>query len=321
MIMDKKVKAVVLTEPTDADKVTLTEMDIPEAKPGWVLVKVKAFGLNHSEQILRLNEIRADYIQKPIIPGIECVGEIVDPSDSGFAVGQKAAALMGGMGRSFNGSYAEYALLPTHHVFETDTALSWEQMAAVPETWFTAWGSLFECLQLKAEDTLLVRGATCALGYAAIQIAKALGCKVIATTHRKNKLTLLHDADEAILDTGELAGTTHGATRALELVGPKTLSDTLRTVEKGGIVCNTGVLGGVYTLNNFDPIKFIPNGVYLTGFFSNYPTQDIMRDIFRFIEGHEITPKIGAAYPFGRISEALYDMDHHKVNGKIVVTV
>ncbi len=74
-------------------------------------------------------------------------------------------------------------------------------------------------------------------------------------------------------------------------------------------------------MNNFDPIKFIPNGVYLTEFFSNYPTQDIMRDIFHFIEDHEITPKIGAAYPFERISEALYDMDHHKVNGKIVVTV
>ncbi len=319
--MDKKMKAVVLTEPTEADKVTLTEMEIPKTKSGWVLVKVKAFGLNHSEQILRLNEIRADYIQKPIIPGIECVGEIVDPSDSGFVVGQKVVALMGGMGRSFNGSYAEYALLPTHHVFEADTALSWEQMAAVPETWFTAWGSLFECLQLKAEDTLLVRGATCALGYAVIQIAKALGCKVIATTHRENKLPLLHDADEAILDTGALAGTIHGVTKALELIGPKTLSDTLHTVEKGGIVCSTGLLGGVYTLNNFDPIKFIPNGVYLTGFFSNYPTQDIIEDIFRFIGDHEITPMIGAAYPFERISEALYDMDHHKVNGKIVVTV
>ena len=75
-------------------------------KPGWVLVKVKAFGLNHSGKLLRLNEIRADYIQKPVIPGIECVGEVVDASDTDLTAGQKAAALMGGMGRSFNGSYA-----------------------------------------------------------------------------------------------------------------------------------------------------------------------------------------------------------------------
>ena len=109
-------KAVVLTKPTKAEDIVLSEAEMPSVKPGWVLVKVKAFGLNHSEQILREFEIENDYINKPIIPGIECVGEITDPSDSGLEIGQKVAALMGGMGRSFNGSYAEYTLLPTHHV-------------------------------------------------------------------------------------------------------------------------------------------------------------------------------------------------------------
>ncbi len=312
-------RAVVLNEVTKAENVVLSETAVPKVKNGWVLVKVKAFGLNHSEQILRLNEIQADYINKPIIPGIECVGEIADSSDSGFSVGQKVVALMGGMGRSFNGSYAEYALLPVHHVFAVNTKLSWAEMAAVPETWFTAWGSLFECLQLKKEDTLLIRGSTCALGYAAIQIAKVVGCKVIATTHRENKLPLIINADTAIIDDGQL--NVHGVTKALELVGAKTLSDTLNTVEKGGIVCNTGVLGNVYALNNFDPIKFIPNGVYLTGFFSNYPTQTIMNDIFSFIDEHKITPFIGAEYKFSDISTALYDMDNHRVDGKIVVTI
>ncbi len=314
-------RAVVLTKPTKAEDVKLSETAIPEVRPGWVLIKIKAFGMNHSEQILRLSEIQADYIQKPIIPGIECVGEIVDPSDSNFAVGQKVVALMGGMGRSFNGSYAEYALLPTHHTFAVSSELSWSEMAAVPETWFTAWGSLFECLQLKKDDTLLIRGATCALGYAAVQIAKAVGCKVIATTHKESKLQLLSDADEAILDNGELQGKVHGVTKALELVGPKTLYDTLRSVEKGGIVCNTGVLGGVYAVGNFDPIKYIPNGVFLTGFFSNYPTQDTMNAIFCFIDEYRITLKIGAEFSFDNISKAVYAMDNHKVDGKIVVTL
>ena len=102
-------KAVVLDRITEAKDVVISEVPIPESRPGWVLVRVRAFGLNHSEKLLRLNEIRADYIQKPVIPGIECVGEIADPSDSGFDAGQKIVALMGGMGRSFNGSYAEYA--------------------------------------------------------------------------------------------------------------------------------------------------------------------------------------------------------------------
>ncbi|MBQ9720650.1 MAG: zinc-binding dehydrogenase [Oscillospiraceae bacterium] len=314
-------KAVLLNQITPAEQVALTEVELPKVQPGWVLVKVKAFGMNHSEQILRLSEIEADYIQKPIIPGIECVGEVADASDSGLAVGQKVIAMMGGMGRSFHGGYAEYALLPVSHVFAVESGLSWERLAAVPETYFTAWGSLFECLQLKPDDTLLIRGATCALGYAAIQIAKALGCKVIATTHRESKLPLLSDADEAMLDDGTLAGKVHGVTKALDLVGPKYLRDTLRAVEKGGIVCNTGILGGVFALNGFDPIKEIPNGVYLTGFFSNYPTQETVDDIMAFLNKHRLEPMLGASYDFDHIRDACIALDGGKVNGKIVVTV
>ena len=319
--MKKKMRAVVLDKPTKGEYVVLSETTVPEVRPGWVLVKVKAFGMNHSEQILREFEIENDYIQKPVIPGIECVGEIADPSDSGLAVGQKVAALMGGMGRSFNGSYAEYALLPVHHVFPVDTDLSWTDMAAVPETYFTAWGSLFECLRLTGEDKLLVRGATCALGYASVQIAKALGCYVVGTTHRETKLPLLERAgcDECVLDGGSLRGRVSGITKALELIGVKTVRDTMLSVEKGGIVCNTGVPGKVYEWDHFDPIKDIPNGVYLTGFYSNYPTQPVMRDIFHFLDERQLKPLVGAVYDFEQIREACIALDSGKVNGKIVV--
>jgi NADPH:quinone reductase-like Zn-dependent oxidoreductase len=313
--------AVLLEGVTTAEQIHLTQVPIPQVRPGWVLVRVRAFGLNHSEQILRQGEILADYIQKPIIPGIECVGEIADPSDSGLAVGQKVIAMMGGMGRSFHGSYAEYALLPRHHVFPVETTLSWPQLAAVPETYFTAWGSLFDCLHLTVKDTLLVRGGTCALGYAAIQLAKALGCRVLATTHRPQKLDLLAAADAAILDTGSLAGTVSGVTKVLELVGPRTLADSLRCVEPGGIVCNTGILGGVYTLDNFDPIKDIPNGVYLTGFFSNYPTQATVDALFAFLREKQLTPIGGRVFPFADIREALRAQDAGTANGKLIVTL
>lgn len=312
-------KAVVLDSITEAKDVALSEVPIPEACPGWVLVRVRAFGLNHSEKLLRLNEIRADYIQKPVIPGIECVGEIADPSDSGLIVGQKVVALMGGMGRSFNGSYAEYALLPQRIIFPIESELEWEELGAVPETYFTAWGSLFECLHLTQTDTLLIRGATCALGYAAIQIAKVLGCKVIATTHREAKLSLIADADETIIDDGVLTGKINGVTKALDLVGPKSLRDTLTAVEKGAIVCQTGLLGGVYALNGFDPIKDIPNGVYLTGFFSNYPTQKVIDDIFAFLNEKKLTPKYGKVFDFENVKDAIFSQDNSSACGKIVV--
>ena len=265
-MIPETMKAVVLTERTQAEKVGLTSYPVPRVRPGWVLVKVKAFGMNHSEQILRLREIQSDYIQKPIIPGIECVGEIADPSDSRFLRGQKVAALM-------------------------------------------------------PEDTLLIRGGTCALGYAALQIAKALGCRVIATTHREGKLSLLAEADEAVLDDGRLAGKVHGAVKVLDLVGPRNLKDTLAAVEKGGVVCSTGILGGVYALNGFDPIKDIPNGVYLTGFFSNYPTQQIMSDIFTFLEKRGLLPMVGAKFDFSHIKDACIALDTGRADGKIIVTV
>ena len=314
-------KAVVLDKVTEGKDIVLSDASIPEVRPGWVLIKVKAFGLNHSEKLLRLNEIRADYIQRLIIPGIECVGEIVDPSDSRLAVGQKIVALMGGMGRSFNGSYAEYALLPCRIVFTVNSDLTWEALGAVPETYFTAWGSLFECLHLTAKDILLIRGATCALGYASLQIAKALGCKVIATTHRQDKLPLIAEADDAVIDDGRLTGKVRGVTKALDLIGPRNLKDTLTTVEKGGVVCQTGLLGGVYALNGFDPIKDIPNGVYLTGFFSNYPTQQIMDEIFAFLNEKKLVPVSGKVFGFDEIREAVIAQDEGKVNGKIVIRV
>jgi NADPH:quinone reductase-like Zn-dependent oxidoreductase len=319
--MKNTMRAVVLNKVTYANDIVLSEVPIPKVRAGWVLVKIQAFGLNHSEQILRESEIEADYIRKPIIPGIECAGEIADPSDSNFTKGQKVIAMMGGMGRSFSGSYAEYALLPADHVFSVESDLAWSGIAAVPETYFTAWGSLFECLNLQAEDVLLVRGATCALGYAAIQIAKALGCRVVATTHRTEKIKLLAAADEAILDTGIVTGKIKGVTKALDLVGARSLKDTLTAVEKGGIVCNTGILGGVYALNGFDPIKDIPNGVYLTGFYSNYPTQEIVNEMFGFLKEKKLIPVSGKVFSFEQIKDAVLAQESGSVNGKIIVEI
>ena len=314
-------RAVVLSRVTNAADIRLSEVPVPKVRPGWVLIKVKAFGLNHSEKLLRQSEIQADYIRKPVIPGIECAGEVADPSDTGLPAGQKVIALMGGMGRSFNGSYAEYALLPAQNVFAIESDLPWEVLGAVPETYFTAWGSLFECLCLTVGDTLLIRGATCALGYAAMQLAKALGCKVIATTHRTEKLPLIAAADESILDGGRLTGVLRGVTKALDLVGPRSLKDTLTAVEKGAIVCQTGILGGIYTLNGFDPIKDIPNGVYLTGFFSNYPSRKIIDEIFAFIHEKKLIPVCGKVFDFEHLRDAVAAQEEGTVNGTIVVVM
>lgn len=314
-------KAVVLRDITNSDDIVLEELEVPKARTGWVLVKILAFGMNHSELVLRVNEIRADYISKPIVPGIECVGVVEESHDEGFKKGDLVCSLMGGLGRNFNGSYEEYAVLPVQKLFHICSNLDAAHLAAIPETFFTAWGSLFECLNLQASDTLLIRGATSALGYAAVQIATALGCKVYGTTHKKEKIHLITDLGcNAIFDPENKLPDGFCANKILELIGPKTIRNSLSHLFHGGIVCNTGILGGEYYLNGFDPIKEIPNGCYLTGFFSNYPTQEVIDKIFTFIGEHKISPFIGATFKFSDIKQAIKSQEKG-VDGKIVVVM
>ena len=320
-------KAVVLTKPCKPEEMSLTEIPVPEIRPDWILIKVKGFGINHSEDLLRQFEVAQEYIKKPIVPGIECVGEIVDPSDSGLQKGQRVMALMGGMGRSFNGSYAEFALLPASHVFPIESHLDWDELAAIPETFFTAYGSLSLSLQLNSDDTLLIRGGSSTVGIAALQLAKAIGAKVISASRSEKKAELLrsYGADDVILEGEDfrkrfLVKYPAGATKVLELIGASSLHDSLRLTATHGIVCHTGLLGGVYGLKNFDPIKDIPSGVYLTGFYSNHPTQRQISDMMSLIEKHNIHPIIAEKFTLDNISDAHLLAALRSQIGKIIVT-
>ena len=319
-------KAVVLYKTCQPEELTVSEVPIPKVKPGWVLIQVKAFGLNRSELMMRAYEANAPYIQLPRILGIECVGEVEDASDSQFTNGQKVIALMGGMGRSFDGSYAEYTLVPTNHVFAVDTDMSWEQLAAIPETNFTAYGSLFDSLQLNPNDVLLVRGGTSSAGLAAIQLAKSIGAKVLASTRKEEKRQLLiNTGADYVLIENETLGTQlkalypQGGNKILELIGAATLMESMNLLRKHGIVCVTGILGKKATLDDFYPIKDIPTGVYLTGFVSNSPNQQLIDSLFFHIKKHAIQPVIAKIFSLDQMADAHSLMENNNANGKIVV--
>ena len=321
-------KAIVLEGACSARELRLSTVPIPPVIPGWVLVKVKAFGINRSEVYMRTVEVNSPHIKLPRIPGIECAGEIAEPSDSPFRKGQRVVALMGGMGRSFDGSYAEYSLLPSSNVFAVDTDFSWEDLAAIPETYFTAYGSLFYCLQLNPADHLLVRGATSALGLASVQLAKSIGCTVLGTSRQSSRVQILRHfgvdlplLDDATLNERIRSARPDGINKILELVGPATLRQSMSWLSYHGIICCTGVLGHRFSLDAFDPIKFIPNGVYLTSFFSNYPTQERIGEIFRHLAAHRLRPVISQVYRFDQIGLAHELMENNNAVGKIVITV
>lgn len=323
---EPEMKAVVLFNTCKPEQLTVSEAPIPEVKPGWVLIRVKVFGLNRSELMMREYEANAPYITLPRILGIECAGEIADGSDSVFRKGQRVIALMGGMGRSFDGSYAEYTLVPSKNVFSVDNYYNWEEMGAIPETYYTAWGSVMDCLQLKPDDIMLVRGGTSATGLAAIQLAKSIGAMVLASTRKENKRELLisQGADHVLIDNGTLKDQIRrlyplGVNKVLELIGSATLLESANLLRHHGIVCVTGILGKKGTLDQFYPIKDIPTAVYITGFSSNSPSQAAIDNVFNHMHKHNLHPVISKVFSLQEIGQAHKLMENNDANGKLIV--
>ena len=150
------------------------------------MVKIKGFGINRSEIFTR--EGHSPSVKFPRILGIECVGEIEETTSSNLKKGQKIVSIMGEMGRAFDGSYAEYVLLPNEQVYPVNTSLTWEELATVPETYYTALGSMGN-LQIKETDNILVRAGSSGVGIAFLKLVKAKfpNIRIVASIRRKKE--------------------------------------------------------------------------------------------------------------------------------------
>jgi NADPH:quinone reductase len=317
-------KAVVLEKACTPEELVVREVPTPEVKPGWVLVKIKAFGINRSEIFTRQGD--SPSVKLPRIIGIECVAEIDDPSDSPFQKGQRVVSLMGGLGREFDGSYAEYALIPSSQVYPINHDFDWVELAAIPEMYYTAYASLFDVLRLAKGETLLIRGGTSSVGLAALQLAKSIGATVISTTRNKNKLEFLKQSgvDFVLLDDANLSGQLFslfpkGVNKVLELVGTVTLKQSLKSLSEHGILCMTGILGGEWVMENFEPMMDIPSGAYFTQFDSQHVKETLLNDLFNHIKQQEIKVPIAKVFSLDEISKAHLLMESNRANGKIVV--
>ncbi|MEU5434932.1 zinc-binding dehydrogenase [Streptomyces sp. NPDC020719] len=317
--------AVVLDAPGPVTNLHVRRLPVPEARPGRVRIKVEAFGLNRSELHTRLG--LAEGVTFPRVPGIEATGTVDADPDGVFAVGQQVAALMGGMGRVFDGGYAEYTLVPHSQVIPLSSDLPWATIGAVPETLQTAYGSLTTGLDLRAGQTLLIRGGTSALGLATAALAKDMGATVLATTRKPERARDLadHGVDHPLVDDGDVAGQVRrilpdGVDAALELVGTPTLPDTLRATRVHGTVCFTGMLSNQWTVPDFYPISYLPHGVRLSAYggdAGDLPAAVLQRYLDRIAAG-EVSLGPVHAYALDDIRTAHRDLEEGNRVGKLV---
>lgn len=299
---------------------------MPKPGPGQVLVKIKAFGLNRSELMTRKGY--SPDVRFPRIMGIECTGEIVEDPSREWQPGQQVAACMGGMGRDYDGSYAEFAVLPKSIVYPFNSTLPWHILGAVPEMFQTVYGSLHLALGIQPGENLLIRGGTSSVGLLAIQLARRAGLHVTATSRKTDKKQFLIEqgANEVLIDNGDLKSQINalpieGFDKILELVGASTLKDSLACAKRGGTVCMTGMLSETWSISDFAPMNYIPAGVKLTVFDSGQirADQSAFRAFISEIEKGVIKLSIGSVFKLDQIIEAHRLMDSNNAGGKIVV--
>lgn len=314
-------KAIVIKEAGGPEKLLYEEVPRPEIKPGWSLVKVKGFGINHSEIFTRKG--LSPTVKFPRILGIECVGEIVETSDpTRLPVGQKIVSIMGEMGRAFDGSYAEYTLLPNSQIYSVTTNLPWKTLATIPETYYTAYGSMLN-LKLNSTDHILVRGASSGVGVAFLKLAKACypGIKVTGTTRKKEKAGKMLNLgfDQVVIDQEGKLQTATKYSKVLELIGPATMKDTFKHLEEGGIVCSTGELGNQWYLDGFDPIADLAPNSQLTSFSSGNVTEEKLNQLFATIEEKKIDVQPAKVYRLDQVPDAHRYLESHHSLGKVIV--
>jgi NADPH:quinone reductase len=319
-------KAVTFDRLGGPEVLKLSDAQKPEVKPGTVLIRVRAAGVNFADTLFR----QGQYLMQPNMPdtpGVEAAGEIE-------AVGSGVSGLRSGMRVAGLGSktYAEYALIPANQAIPIPDSLSFDDGAAFPVQVLTAWHMIHTCHRTTPGQTVLVHSAAGGVGLVAVQIAKAAGARVIGTvsSDSKSKLIKEYGADDAINyathdfaeETKKLTGG-RGADLILDAVGATTFEKGLNCIAPfGHIIVYGRASGAPEPLNLF---RLFEKSAKVSGFtlYTVGSEPEIMRrgieESFRLMAEGKLKLLIGKKFPLAEAAEAHRFMESRQSVGKLVL--
>jgi NADPH:quinone reductase-like Zn-dependent oxidoreductase len=342
------VKAVVYTAHGGPEVVRPQEMPDPEVGPADVLVRVRAVALNHLDLWIRRGLPRLT-LTFPHVPGADVAGivERVGPSvttvragdevvvSPGLSCGVCAACVAGEdnlcarysiLGEHRHGGYAEYVAVPEANILLKPSRLSFEEAAAIPLVFLTAWNMLVDRAHLRFGETVLVWGAGSGVGSAAVQIAKVFSARVIAVAGAAWKLDRASalGADEVVNYRDEDVGqavrrlTGHrGVDIVFDHVGAPTWQTSLRVLARGGRLVTCGATGGAEATTD---IRYVyARRLSIHG--SWMGTKANLREALRLVEGGRLHPVVHEVFPLTAAVRAQEVMERSEHFGKLVLRV
>lgn len=323
-------KAIIVKEPGGAEQLDITEQPKLEPKENELLIKVKAAAVNRTDILNR--ESKSGYMDTPIL-GIEVAGIV---EEAGAQTDVKPGTPV--MGLVNGGGYAEYAVMPADRAIRIPENLSFEEAAAIPEVFLTAYQTLFWIGRLSQGETVLIHAGGSGVGTAAIQLAKQISnAKVITTAGSKEKLDFaqLLGADVCInykeqsFDDEVLQATNkQGADLILDFIGASYWQKNLTSIKVDGRWVLIGLLGGA-EIEHVNLMELMAKRIQLTGTLltprsNQYKanlTADFASSVLPLFKNENVRPIVDRVYTFEQIQEAHKHMESNKNIGKIVLKV
>ena len=332
MSLPEKMRFVDLPSFGAPEVMVMAEGPLPVLKPGEILVRVEAVGVNRPDVAQRAGNYPAPKDASPIL-GLEVAGEVVAIGEGadGFSLGEKVCALANG------GAYAEYCAVPASQALAYPNGYDAVRAAALPENYFTVWANLFQMAGLSGDESVLIHGGSSGIGTTAIQLAKAFGATVYTTAGSADKCAACvnlgatrainyRDEDFAEVIQKDTGG--KGVDVVLDMIGASYFEKNIASLARDGCLSIIAFLGGS-TVEKVNLAPIMTKRLTVTGSTMRPRTADekrgirdeLLGEVWPLLEAGSVAPVIHAVLPFGQVVEAHRMMESSSHIGKIMLTL